>query len=384
MAGARSGSAGWRRQLGRRWRSLRRSCTGRSMPRAAALRARSAARASPRTRCAWRSWCRYRVAGPGPGLAARLGSRRGGGGGSSAGPGVPCRCPPRCFGAAQPGLFPVPQLRGQGQPIFSRGSVACRSLSSPRQRCLQPSAVRSGGAAPRGAADGLQRCLRGSGAEFAVQCVSRGLCGSRARLREALCCHPAGRERRLAAGGKPWAPTGTRGAPHRGRGVSVWGVFCMRDRHRARQKALRAVSTPSSPCQRPELPQGWCWAGAGSSRALFARALRARSGQLHRAQPNAKAFSAVSSPRIVCLLGKRLARSRRGPRLVSEGWKLPAALCFGRCSGGMGREQSLCAGSPTLLAREARGGCWSKGEELPSRAGSLACPQQGGCRGDAG
>lgn len=62
-ASARRG-AGARRRERRRWRSRRRSCTGPSMPRAAALPARSAARASPRTRCAWRSWCRYRVAGP--------------------------------------------------------------------------------------------------------------------------------------------------------------------------------------------------------------------------------------------------------------------------------------------------------------------------------
>lgn len=51
---ARSGGGGARG----RWRSPRTSSTGWSTPRAGARLARNAARASPRTRCAWPSWCR--------------------------------------------------------------------------------------------------------------------------------------------------------------------------------------------------------------------------------------------------------------------------------------------------------------------------------------
>lgn len=111
----------------RRWRSRRRSCTGRSTPRAAARPARSAARASPRTRCAWRSWCRYRVAGPGPagGRADRGAPHRRQG--QLGGP------RPQPSGAARPGLSPSPRRRAQ--PIFSSGAFARRS---PQQPCPSP------------------------------------------------------------------------------------------------------------------------------------------------------------------------------------------------------------------------------------------------------
>jgi len=82
--GARRGSArlgsarrAWARGSGlgsrarQRWRRRGTSRTARSTPRAGGRRARSVARASPRTRCAWPSWCRY---GAAPGSAAQPGA----------------------------------------------------------------------------------------------------------------------------------------------------------------------------------------------------------------------------------------------------------------------------------------------------------------------
>lgn len=197
--GARRGAA-----PRRRWRSRRRSCTGRSTPRAAALPARNAARASPRTRCAWPSWCRYRVAGRGRagGRADRSAPRRGQAGAPLPAPAAAVRSrsagPPSAAAGAERSLF----LAEAPWPAAARG---LRCSAGPRgaaaRRPPTPGAV--GWELPPSAAGAVKapggEAVQSSPLSALAEDCRGGGVGSGA-LAEALCC-PAG-EREVGVEGE--------------------------------------------------------------------------------------------------------------------------------------------------------------------------------------